>query len=614
MMDSTRLKTGPTRPGCYVFKNAEGEAIYVGKAASLRARLRSYFTSLDRQPAKVRVMMSHAVDYETIVTDSELEALILENNLIKERRPKYNVRLRDDKQYPYLCITQSEPFPRLIRVRRTRKDGNLYFGPYADSGALNETLGVLKKLFPYRSCDLTIPDEAEAPEPVLDRPCLEYFIKRCIAPCVRYAGREEYRAVIEQVMLFLQGKHGEILKGLREKMNAAAEELDFERAARFRDQISAVERVVERQKITSLGTADQDILAVAQDDSEACVEIFHVREGKIIGQEPYFLEIAESEPAETLSSFVQQYYERATHVPRELMLQYEVDDAGVLRQWLGGLRHGAVSFTVPRIGEKRKLIELVADNAREALEQRKLRWMNDAQKTTGALLELQNELGLTELPNRIECYDISNIQGTSAVGSMVVFEHGKPKNNEYRRFKIKTVDGSNDFGMMAEMIGRRFRRHEMDAEDESFGSLPDLIIVDGGKGQLHAARDALREVGQQDLAIVSLAKRLEEIFVPGRGNSVLLPRTSQALYLVQRIRDEAHRFAITYHRNIRGKKAVASQIDTVPGVGPARRKALIKTFGSVRGIKAASLEEISAVPGMTEKLAETIKEHLGTAV
>ena len=613
MIDTARLRSVPTRPGCYLFKNAEGEVLYVGKAASLRARLRSYFTSPNQQPVKVRVMLSQAADYETIVTDSEVEALILENNLIKEKRPKYNVRLRDDKQYPYLCVTMQEPYPRVIRVRQTHKDGAIYFGPYTDSKALNETMAILKKLFPYRSCELTIPDEADQPGPVIDRPCLEYFIKRCGAPCVRYINRTDYLAIINQVLLFLQGKQDEVLRQLRLQMDSAAEALDFERAASLRDQIASVERVVGRQKITSPRVADQDVIALAQDETEACVEIFHVRQGKVVAQDHYLLESGESEPAEALASFLQQYYERATHIPRDILLQHEVQDEEVLVEWLERLRGGTVSMTVPRIGEKRRLIDLVADNAREALEQHRLRWMNDAQKTTSALKELQEALGLATVPNRIECYDISNIHGTSAVGSMVVFEHGKPKNAEYRRFKIKTVEGSNDFAMMAEMIGRRFKRVETDSDDQSFGSLPDLVIVDGGKGQLHAARDALRSLGREDVNVVSLAKRLEEIFVPGREESVLFPRTSQALYLVQRIRDEAHRFAVSYHRVVRQKGTVASRIDAVPGVGPARRKALIKAFGSVRGIKAASAEEIAGVAGMTSKLAETVKQHLGSA-
>jgi len=611
MIDAGRFKSIPTRPGCYLFKNVDGEVIYVGKAASLRARLRSYLTSANQQPAKVRAMLANAVDYDTIVTDSELEALILENNLIKERRPRYNVRMRDDKQYPYLCITMQEPFPRVIKVRQTRKDGGVYFGPYADGRALNDTLAVLKKLFPYRACDLVIPDEADNPEQVVERPCLEYFIKRCIAPCVRYATRAEYLEVVNQVLLFLQGKHEEVLKQLEVQMQGAAEGLNFERAAQIRDQIAAVERVTERQKITSTRGSDEDIIALAQDETEACVEIFHVRDGKVVAQDNYRLDAEASEPGETLSSFLQQYYERATHIPREILLQYQVEDDEVLREWLTGLRGGKVTLTVPKIGGRRKLVEMVADNAREALEQHKLRWMNDAQKTTGALKELQDALGLDTAPSRIECYDISNIQGTSAVGSMVVFERGKPKNGEYRRFKIKTVEGANDFAMMAEVLRRRFRRLETDSQDESFGAVPDLIIVDGGKGQLHAALDALGSMGRGDLAVVSLAKRLEEIFVPGRRESVLLPRTSQALYLVQRIRDEAHRYGVTYHRAVRQKASVASQIDTVPGVGPARRKALIKAFGSVRGIKAASAAEIAAVPGMTEKLAQTVKQHLG---
>jgi len=506
-----------------------------------------------------------------------------------------------------------EPYPRVIKVRRTRKDGGVYFGPYADGKALNETLALLKKLFPYRSCDLTIPDEVVRPEPVLERPCLEFYIKRCIAPCVRYTDRAEYLEIIEQVVLFLQGKHEDVLRELHVQMESAAEAMNFERAAQIRDQIAAVDRVAERQKITSVKGTDGDVIALAQDESEGCVEIFHVRDGKVVGQDYYLLDAEASEPGEILSSFLQQYYERATHVPREILLHYAVEDVAVLEEWLGTLRHGKVSIVVPAIGEKRRLIELVASNAQEALAQQKLRWMSDEQKTTGALLELQEALGLPTLPNRIECYDISNIQGTSAVGSMVVFERGRPRNNEYRRFKIKTVEGANDFAMMAEMLQRRFRRVETDGDDESFGSLPDLVIVDGGKGQLHAAVDALHEVGRQDLPIVSLAKRLEEIFLPHRSESVLLTRTSQALYLVQRIRDEAHRFAITYHRNVRGKQATVSQIDAVPGIGPARRKALIKTFGSVRGIKAATTEEIAGVPGIDSKLATAIKEHLGAS-
>ncbi|GAC1326325.1 MAG: excinuclease ABC subunit UvrC [Chloroflexota bacterium] len=612
MIDPSRLKSVPTRPGCYLFKDAEGTVLYVGKAASLRARLRSYFIAPDQQAAKVRAMLARAVDVETVVTDSELEALILENNLIKENRPRYNVRLRDDKQYPYICVTLQEPFPRVLKVRRVRNDGARYFGPYADSGALTETLGVLKKLFPYRTCDLAIPDPEIRPEPIIERPCLEYFIKRCTAPCVRFTDRASYRAVIDQVLLFLQGKQEQVLSRLRSQMDAAAVALDFERAAQLRDQIIAVERIVQRQKMTTAGGGDQDVLAVAVDDTaEASVEMFQVREGKVVAQDHYLLEAEASEPGEILLSFLQQYYERATYVPKEIILQHEIDDATLVAAWLSGLRGGKVTMAVPHIGDKRKLVDLVAGNAREALEQHKLRWMNDQQKTIGALKELQESLGLPALPSRIECYDISNIQGTSAVGSMVVFEHGKPKNDEYRRFKIKSVEGANDFAMMGEILIRRFKRHESDAGDESFGALPDLIIIDGGKGQLQAAVDALHAVGRSDLAVVSLAKRLEEIFVPGRAQSILLPRTSQALYLVQRIRDEAHRFAITYHRTVRQKKTVASQIDTVPGIGPARRKALIKVFGSVRGIKAASAEELAAVPGMTTKLAETVKSHLG---
>lgn len=622
MIDSSRLKSIPTRPGCYLFKNGEGEVLYVGKAASLRARLRSYFAPPHTLTAKTRVMMAQAEDVETIVTDSEVEALILENNLIKENRPKYNIALRDDKQYPYLCITLQEPYPRVLKVRRIRKDGAIYFGPYADGKALNDTLAALKKLFPYRSCDLTIPDGDQHADPVIERPCLEYFIKRCTAPCVRYTTREEYRAVIDGVVLFLQGKHGEVLAELNSQMAEAAEHLDFEKAAQIRDQIGAIERISERQKVTSINGADQDIVAIASDGPDACAAVFHVREGKVIGQDSYFLTGAgveavapedESDLRESVSSFVQQYYERAAHIPRDVVLSHLPEDGDVLGEWLSTLRGRKVTITVPQRGEKRRLVEMVLDNAREAIAAQRLRWMNDAQKTTSALKELQEALGLPTLPSRIECYDISNIQGTNAVGSMVVFEHGKPRNSEYRRFKIKTVDGPNDFASMAEMIARRFKRLGDASQDASFGAVPDLIIIDGGKGQLHAAQEALQAVGCGHLTIVSLAKRLEEIFIPGRPYPVLLPRTSQALYLVQRVRDEAHRFAITYHRALRSKGAVRSLIDDVPGVGPSRRKALIRAFGSVRGVKAATVEELARVPGISLELAGTIKEHLGGA-
>jgi len=446
MIDPSRLKSVPTRPGCYLFKDAEGTVLYVGKAASLRVRLRSYFLAPDQQAAKVRAMLARAVDVETVVTDSELEALILENNLIKENRPRYNVRLRDDKQYPYICVTLQEPFPRVLKVRRVRNDGARYFGPYADSGALTETLGVLKKLFPYRTCDLAIPDPEIRPEPIIERPCLEYFIKRCTAPCVRFTDRASYRAVIDQVLLFLQGKQEQVLSRLRSQMDAAAVALDFERAAQLRDQIIAVERIVQRQKMTTAGGGDQDVLAVAVDDTaEASVEMFQVREGKVVSQDHYLLEAEASEPGEILLSFLQQYYERATYVPKAIILQHEIDDATLVAAWLSGLRGGKVTMAVPHIGDKRKLVDLVAGNAREALEQHKLRWMNDQQKTIGALKELQESLGLPALPSRIECYDISNIQGTSAVGSMVVFEHRKPKNDEYRRIKIKCDAGENEF-------------------------------------------------------------------------------------------------------------------------------------------------------------------------
>jgi excinuclease ABC subunit C len=609
MIDLDRIKHLPTRPGCYLFKDAEGTILYVGKAASLRQRVRSYFNG--QQSAKIQAMLAHTQDVDFIVTDSEIEALILESNLIKEHQPKYNVRLRDDKQFPYICVTVQEPFPRVFRVRRTRKDGARYFGPYADSGSLNETLSLLKKLFPYRSCDLAIPDETMHPEPVLERPCLEYFIKRCTAPCVRYTTRAEYTEVIQQVLLFLEGRHEEVLTTLKRRMQEAAAALNFEAAAHLRDQIAAVERVIERQKITTTDAVDQDVIGMAANGAEACVQVFQVRSGKVVGRDHFLLAgVEDGSDEEMLSSFLKQFYDRATHVPRQILLPRAIEDATVIEEWLAGMRGGRVSLLVPQRGEKRKLVQMVTENAQEVLEQNTLRWMSDSQRTARALKELQEALDLPTLPWRIECFDISTIQGTFTVASMVVFENGRPKNADYRRFKIKSVEGIDDFASMAEVIKRRFQHIRDDGDEKGWVQRPDLVIVDGGKGQLNAALDALHALNIDDLNVISLAKQQEEIFVPGRSMPILLPRTSQALYLVQRIRDEAHRFAITYHRQLRGKRATGSALDAVPGIGPARRKALIKAFGSVHGVKAASIEELIAVPGITAETAAAIKQHL----
>lgn len=617
MINPDRIKLIPTGPGVYLFKDEAGRALYVGKAASLRSRVRSYFNPAG-QSIRTQTMTRNAADVDWIVTDSELEAVILESNLIKQYRPKYNIRLRDDKQFPYICVTIKEPFPRVFRVRRTRKDGSRYFGPFANSGSLNETLSLLKKLLPYRSCDIAIPDEALSPEPVLDRPCLEYFIKRCNAPCVRNVTRDQYRETIDQVLLFLDGKHDKVLAGLDRRMRGLAEELNFEGAAHVRDQIHAVERSVERQKITAVGGGEYDAIGIALGGRDASAQVFQIRGGKIVDRKHFLLDNpSEGSGEEVLTAFVKQFYERATHIPRTVLVPLALSEADVLEEWLTALRGRPVALSAPLKGEKRKLVEMVSANAEEILEQSKQRWLSDREKTSIALAELEAGLHLDRTPERIECFDISTILGASTVASMVVFEDGRPKNSEYRRFRIQATSqdsGPDDFAAMREVIRRRFRRAAEPMTENGHGDgwikLPDLVVIDGGKGQLSAALGALEDLGVTGQHIVSLAKRQEEVFVPGRAESLLLPRESQGLYLLQRIRDEAHRFAITYHRQVRSKRAQVSALDGFRGIGPVRRRALIKIFGSLRGVREATVEEIAAVPGINRSMAASLKHYL----
>src|SRR5579884_3433697 len=604
MIDPDRIKNVPTSPGVYLFRDSAGQVLYVGKAASLKSRVRSYFNPTGHS-IRTATMTAKAADVDWIVTDSELEAVMLESNLIK--------------QFPYICVSVQEPFPRVFRVRRTRKDGARYFGPYANSGSLNETLSLLKKLFPYRSCDISIPDEAVSPDPVLARPCLEYFIKRCTAPCVRYVDRATYRETIGQVLLFLEGKHEQVLRDLRAKMRAHADGLNFEAAAHVRDQIQAVERSVERQKISAVGGGEYDVVGLAQGDRDASAQVFHIRNGRIVDRQHFLLDNpSEASEDEVLSAFLKQYYERAAKIPRQVLVSLDLAEREVLEAWLASLRGGPVVLVVPRRGEKRKLLEMVTENARQILEQAKQRWLSDREKISIALAELEAALALPAQPKRIECFYISTIQGASTVASMVVFEDGRPKNSEYRRFRIQGSDQQDDFAAMREVIRRRFRRAVGAASTETNGHggedgwarVPDLVIVDGGKGQLSAALEGLAQAGAPNLKIVSLAKRHEEVFVPRRSAAILLPRESQGLYLPQRIRDEAHRFAVTYHRQVRGRRAQVSVLDGFRGIGPVRRRALIKTFGSVKGLREASVEEIAAVPGLNPAMAASLKRYL----
>jgi len=696
-----RLRRLPGKPGCYIMKDADGNVLYVGKAASLRGRVPNYFRSPAELSPKIRAMVSHVDDFEYVTVGSEIEALIAENSLIKTYKPKYNTLLKDDKTFPYIVITD-EPFPRVLRTRRVEKGHGRYFGPYANPGALAETLKLIKKLFPYRSCALNIvPDNLPrgrrespsatkstalpAPSPANhylappevdgqraethpsanDRACLEYYIHRCVGPCIGAASQEDYATVIGQVVNFLEGKHDLVLEELERQMTEAAEGLNFERAARLRDQMRAVQRVASKQRVEAPGGGDQDVIGLARADSSTLVQLLAIRSGRLTGRDTYTMEnVADEDETGVLAAFLQQYYDAAAIVPPEIIIPRDVPEHDVLEGWLSTQRGKRVQLEVPQRGDKRRLLELAADNARAALEQEQIKWLTDTQKTAAALTELKDALGLPALPVRLECFDISTIQGTSTVASMVVFENGKPRTDAYRRFRIKAagpLGEPNDFAAMHEVLTRRLRRSGRAKNDTDDGAAvqddatagsadvssvpgsadvssvpgvietseasradgaeaggewtrrPDLIIVDGGKGQLGVALDVLRELGIDDQPVAGLAKQNEELFLPDRPDPVILPRASQALYLVQRLRDEAHRFAITYHRDVRGKRALVSGLDEIRGVGGARKKALLRRFGSVAEIRRSSVEEIAAVAGIGPKLAASIKSQVGGA-
>jgi excinuclease ABC subunit C len=608
-----RLKSLPDKPGVYLHKDAEGTVLYVGKAKSLRSRVRSYFNAEYSKTAKQRAMLAQIDSVDYVLVDNPVEALALECNLIKRYRPKYNVMLRDDKNYPYIKISLDEDFPRVYRTRNYRKDSARYFGPYTSSKSLDETLRLLKRIFPYRSCNRPMADTPLDPTKPLNartRPCLDFYIHRCIGPCIRACTKEEYSAVIDDVQLFLEGKHDDIRKGMEKRMLEAAEELKFEEAALMRDRVKAINRVLEKQRVVSTGMEDQDVVGLARDKGDACVMLLTIRGGKVLGQQDYVMQgTAEETEAEILEKFLEQYYDTATNLPTEVLLQGEIEDPATVEEWLRQKRGRKVAVLVPQRGEKRRLIELAEKNAKETLQTLKLKWLTDDQKVQAGLTELADYLELDRLPQRIECYDISNIQGKDSVGSMVVFSGGRPKNSEYRRFKIKTVAGADDYASMKEVLKRRFRRASGD-DASSWGRLPDLIVIDGGKGQLGAAVEALSEVGVDAIPVAGLAKEREELFLPGNPDPIILPATSQGLYLVQRVRDEAHRFAITYHRTVRAKTSMQSQLDEIPGIGPRRKKDLLKRFGSVKGIRQAATEDIASVPGFSLKLAELLKEYL----
>ena len=610
-----RLLVTPERPGVYLMKNARGAVIYVGKAAVLRNRLRSYFGSRAGLDRKTRRMVSELADYEYIVTDTEAEALILENTLIKRHRPYFNVRLKDDKTYPYLKVDLAEEFPRVYITRGVHQDGARYFGPFASAGSVRQSMDLVKKLFPYRSCTKKI----TGADP---RPCLEYYINRCVGPCAGLASRDEYADVVKQVILFLEGNTELVTGQLRGKMTEAADQLEFERAAALRDQVAAIQKFEEERtvKVDSPRMTDLDVIAVAMAANETWVEIFFVRRGKLIGRDHFFMEgPQDDEPGEVIAQFVQQFYATALEVPPTILVQHDppADDAPLLQGFLRQRRNGAVRMLRPQRGENRKLMQVVAENAAEGLAQHRVKWLNRPDAIQEALAELEEELSLPALPRRMECYDISHIQGSNLVGSMVVFDGGKPLSRDYRRFKIKAVDGVDDYASMKEMLTRRFKRlgeaiENPDPEGKvgAWGVIPDLVIIDGGKGHLSAAQEVMLHLGLQHIPLCSLAKENEELFVPHTPESIVLPRDSQALYLMQRIRDEAHRFAISFHRNLRSKGSLKSPIDMVTGIGPKRKRMLLRRFGSLQGIREASIEDIATVPGLTRSLAVRLKQTI----
>jgi excinuclease ABC subunit C len=610
-----RLDNLPTKPGCYIMRDKDGKVIYVGKAINLRNRVRSYFHSSAQNNIKTNRLVAHIADIEWIVVASELEALILEMNLIKKYRPHYNVRLKDDKRYPYIKVHWATPFPKVTVTRQMLQDGSRYFGPYTSVWAVHQTLDVLRRIFPYLTCDREITGQDQ-------RACLYYDIKLCTAPCIGAIDLDEYRQMIDDLCQFLDGRTAPIVDRLKLEMEQAADGLNFERAATLRDQIRAIENVLEKQKVVSPDYIDSDVLALARSDGEAVVQIFFIRGGKLIGRDYYVLEGTDESPdADVMAQFIKQFYDQASTVPPQVLLPEDVEEMQIIRQWLSQRRGGQkVEIFVPRRGTQQDLIEMAAENAAETLQMLQAEWRQDSHRQEQALLELQQALEIREPLGRIECYDISNTQGTAAVGSMVVFEQGVPAKSLYRRFNIRSVRGPDDFASMEEVLSRRFNRWKAAQEagetpgkkvDKSFAILPDLLIVDGGKGQLSRAVEVLKKFDLLDrIPVVGLAKQNEELFQPGQSSSLILPRHSQGLYLIQRIRDEAHRFAITSHRNRRTKLGLASRLDVIPGIGPAKRKALLQHFGSIDKIKQATLDDLTQVPGINTNLAGAIKSHL----
>lgn len=595
------IKELPSSPGVYIMKDKYEDVIYVGKAISLKHRVRSYFQQTEKKGAKVTALVRNIAYLDYIATDSEVEALILESNLIKKYRPKYNISLKDDKQYPYIRINLKEEFPLLEKVRKISKDKAKYFGPYPSGTAVNETINAVKRLFPLRTCKGNLANK--------DRACLNYHIKRCLAPCQGLITSEDYHKIMEEAILFLEGKNIQLIKKLEIEMHQCAEALDFEAAAKLRDQLQGIKVIAEKQKIIFSDLEDRDILAVAMGENLACIQVFSVRGGKLLASDSFKLENTGGATSnELFHAFIPQFYSKAPIIPSEILVPIELEDSAVLLEFLEKKRQGKVVVRVPQKGDKKALQEMADKNAKLQLETFIQQHAKNKEEAEQGLLDLTKALGLEDLPWRMECYDISNIQGEHTVASMVVFEGGKPAKDKYRKFKIRTVEGPNDFASMAEVLTRRLQKYK--DGDEKFKPLPHLIIIDGGKGQLSASREIMERMGLGDIKTIGLAKREEEVFIPKVSEPIILPQNSKGLYLLQRIRDEAHRFAITFHRNLRSKNTLTSELDNVPGIGPSRKKALLQTFKSVEEISTKDVGEIAAVGGIPWNVAEQVHKHL----
>ena len=603
----------PEKPGVYIMKDCEGDIIYIGKAISLKNRVRQYFRKSTNHATKVVAMVKNIEEFEYIITDNEVEALILESNLIKKHKPKYNILLRDDKNYPYIKVTIKERFPRIIKTRKVIKDGNRYFGPYVSSGAVNDTLDIIENLYKLRTCSMKLEDG-----PRLKRPCLNHFIGKCMGPCFQEVNEDEYMIMINEVIMFLNGKEHKLVEVIEEKMKQASKNLDFESAAKYRDQVASLNHILEKQKIVSTNLEDQDVIGMARGIENVCVQVFFVRTGKIIGREHFIINDSESsERGEILGAFIKQFYLGTSYIPKEILIEEDIDDIETVSKWLSSKRGSKVSVKVPKRGEKNELMEMVRKNALETLSQHRERIKKKTQDNKKPLIEIQEALGLENALNRIEAFDISNIQGVHSVGSMVVFENGQPKYREYRKFKIKWVTGPDDYSSMQEVVHRRFTRGieernqilENKIDIENFSVFPDLIMMDGGKGQINVAKRVLEEL-KLDIPVCGLVK---DDFHRTRGiiyedQEITLPARSSGFRLINKIQDEAHRFAITYHRSLRSKDLVKSILDDIPGIGEKRKKNLLKELKTIDKIKKSTVEELAKVEGMNKKSAESVYE------